>query len=415
MKILTGLATNVADRIVRNRAKLPDWVNSLVTSAAKNPDGLIGRLASSLLGGGRSARPPQATNIPSTQVRVYIGPTNYAAQGYLWARALEKSSPRIGARNMEVKLPGGYNFPADTAVPLAFYNHSSAWQGSELDAVSEFTHVLFEAERPLFGSMFGRDVAREAVELERRGVSVAFLSHGTDARSPRANIARTRWSPFADDSKLTAALQEDADRNLELLRRMDRPVFVSTPDLLSDVPYAQWCPVVVDSSLWHSDRVPSADSRPIVAHIPSSGEGKGTHLIDGPLRALERAGTIEYRLLAGIAAAQMPEKITTADIVLDQFRVGSYGVAACEAMAAGRVVLGHVLPDVRDTIHTLTGLHLPIVEAVPDNIGEVISALIADPGRMSQLAQAGPVFVDAVHSGEMSSRVLRTHWIEVSR
>ncbi len=41
-------------------------------------------------------------------------------------------------------------------------------------------------------------------------------------------------------------------------------------------------------------------------------------------------------------ADAMPEVYGGADIVLDQFPLGTYGVAACEALVAGRLVVSHV-------------------------------------------------------------------------
>ena len=66
---------------------------------------------------------------------------------------------------------------------------------------------------------------------------------------------------------------------------------------------------------------------------------KGTHLIEAPIRALAERGTVDYRGMTGVPAASMPAIIGDTGIVLDQCRLGSYGVAACEAMAAGRVVV----------------------------------------------------------------------------
>lgn len=401
--------------IVRARTSLPSPVNRLIDDVAKNPDGLAGRLASTLLGGRRARNRPEPTAAPPTPVRVYIGPTNYAGQGYRWARALEASDPAIGARNMAVTLPGGFSFPADTAVPVAVYNASGAWQRAERDAVRRFTHVLFEAERPLFGRLLQRDVAREAADLQATGVSVAYLAHGTDVRSPRRHMALTEWSYFSDDAAQTAILQRDADDNLALLAATNAPIFVSTPDLLSDVPGSQWCPVVVDLSAWTRGPVPLAGETPVVAHIPSSGSTKGTHLVDPVMRGLEGEGLLRYQALTGVPSAEMPRRITGVDIVLDQFRVGSYGAAACEAMATGRIVVGHVSPDVRAAVHELTGLDLPIVEATPRTLRSVIEGIIADPEPAQSVAAQGPAFVERVHSGARSALVLREHWIDRHR
>lgn len=413
MTAVSRLAGAIIDRLVRNRHRLPRALDRLIDRAAKNPDGFVGQMASVVLGSGSSHVPP-ATEAPNASIRVYIGPTNYAAQGYLWSRALMEHRPDIGARSMAVELPGTFSFPTDTRVPVAVYNRSTAWQKAEFASVGRFSHVLFEAERPLFGTLFDRDVERESDALRDLGLSTAWLSHGTDARSPRDHLARTPWSPFSDSPAETAQLQADADRNIALLTRTDRPVFVSTPDLLLDLPDAIWCPVVVNPTEWAAARPLLSESRLVVAHVPSMASTKGTHLIDAPIRALESAGAVEYRHIRGVASAQMPAIIGDTDIVLDQFRIGSYGVAACEAMAAGRVVLGHVLPEVRARVRSVTGLELPIVEATPDTIATVLTDLRDDPDRMRAIGLESTRFVAEVHSGARSSMVLVDGWIDIA-
>ena len=313
---------------------------------------------------------------------------------------------------MAVTLPGGFSFPTDTAVPVAVHNVSLRWQQAELEAVSGFTHVLFEAERPLFGRLLGRDLGREAAALESAGVSIAYLGHGTDVRSPRRHMALTEWSYFSDDAAQTAVLQRDADANLALLAATDAPIFVSTPDLLTDVPGSHWCPVVVDLEAWAPG--PPLLSRPeaVVAHIPSAGATKGTHQVSPLMEELASRGVLRYDSVSGIPSADMPARIGQADIVLDQFRVGSYGAAACEAMAAGRVVVGHVLPEVRVTIRERTGLELPIVEATPRTLVEVVAGLLEDRERARSIGALGRAFVEQVHSGAASALALREHWID---
>lgn len=399
--------------VLAQRRRLPRGVNRLIDDVAKNPDGAASRIVARLMGGGSRRRVPPATEAPSTPVRVYIGPTNYAGQGARWARALETSAQTIGARNMAIELPGGFAFEADSVVPIAVHTISTTWQRAELAAVKQFTHVLFEAERSLFGPLLGRSVSREIAELEADGVSCAFLCHGTDIRSPRRHMSRDPLSPYFDDPQ-TELLQRDADFNRSLIDAHPLPVFVSTPDLLIDVPHAEWCPVVVEPGLWTGGRELGSALLPVVAHLPSMGAVKGTHLVEPVVQQMHRAGILEYRGMTGIASEFMPQVIGDADIVLDQFRIGSYGVAAVEAMAAGRVVVGHVLPDVRALVFERTGLELPVVEAVPSSLRQVLEGLVSDPARMKRIATQGQHFVHEVHSGPRSADVLVRTWISAA-
>ena len=395
------------DWMVAHRSSMPGWLDRIIESAARNPDGIAGRMASRLLGGGGSV---PVTSVPDTPVRVYIAPTNYSGQGYQWARALERADPSIGARNMAVGLPGGFAFDADITVPVAVVNSSERWQDAEWHAAAAFTHVLVEAERSIFGRRFDRDVSVEIAALESEGVSVAYLCHGTDIRDPDRHTRLTPWSLYPEDPR-TDVLRADARTNFQLLSTVRRPTFVSTPDLILDVPWATWCPVVVDARRFATDSPPFARERVRVVHAASAPLQKGSHYIAPALESLVQKGTVEFRLITGTPAAEMPAVFGEADVVIDQFRVGSYGVAACEAMAAGRVVVGHVLPFVRERVEAEYGMPLPIVEATPDTLHETIERLVHDRDAARRIAAAGPAYVQMVHSGAASARALIDAWI----
>jgi hypothetical protein len=107
----------------------------------------------------------------------------------------------------------------------------------------------------------------------------------------------------------------------------------------------------------------------------------------------------------------MPEVISHADVVLDQFRLGSYGVAACEAMSSGKTVVGHVLPEVREVVFQQTKLELPIVEATPDTLMDVILSLSENRQLLKQKSHEGVSFISKVHNGTLSSKTLMDYWI----
>jgi len=396
--------------LVRNRSRLPGFLRAIPEAVERNPDGIVSRLAYRLLGGDSGAPEPLEAPSGHPNPRVLVGPANYAGQGTLWARALERDDDRCAARSLAVVVPGAHSFPADATVPFPVYRHSPRWQHAQRDAVlAGFDHILLESMRPLFGSLYP-SIAEEMQALRDAGISVALMAHGTDFRSPARHLARHRWSPFSDDPRADR-LQRMADANIAMAQASGAPLFVSTPDLLDDVPGATWCPVVVDLDRWtHTPALFPESRRPVVAHIPSSARAKGTHLIEPALRRLDARGVIEYRRLEGIPSEQMPAAVAASDIVLDQFRVGSYGVAACEAMAAGRVVVGHVVPEVRRRVTAETGQRLPIVEADPDTLEAVLESLVADPAAAAAVAVDGRRFVEKVHSGAVSASVLARGW-----
>lgn len=339
---------------------------------------------------------------PAEDTRLWIAPANFAGQGHAWARAAA-ALPGVGARSMNVAGP--IRFATDYEVPAAVYRDLT-WQREQFAALQEWTHVLVEAERPVTGSLFGT-CAAEADALEARGVRVAHLIHGSDARRPDLHRATHAHSPFGDPTDpRTARLQRLTARNHAYVTACDRPVFVSTPDMLETVPNATWLPVVVDPQVWATDTVPLQRDRPRVVHAPSNGWLKGSDLIDPLMTELDAAGVIEYRTLRGLDRAGMRREYREADIVLDQFVLGLYGVAAAEAMAAGRVVVAYVGDAVRQHVRGATGEDVPIIEAAPDSLVDVIESICRDRATARDTAARGPSFVRRVHDGTRSAAVL---------
>ncbi|MEB4615421.1 glycosyltransferase [Leucobacter sp. M11] len=334
---------------------------------------------------------------------------NYAGQGYAWARAVEQNLDEVGAVSMAYTGIGEFGFPVDQSVPATGYVLSKTWQREQAEAVaSGFTHVMAEAERHLFGRVYDQSVEDQLRALEAAGVRVCMLAHGSDIRLPSRHAAAEPLSPFRDGEwQMTEQLEREARKNRALLEELGYPVFVSTLGLLPDVPDgAEWLPVVVDPSRWAPGAEILQRNVPVILHAPSRGLVKGSALIDPVLQRMHDDGEIVYRRVSGIPAHEMPAAIREADLVLDQFRIGDYGVAACEAMLAERLVVSHVTEDVRNQVLTRTGRALPILQATPATLQAVIRQALSEPEQSRALAREGRNFALDFHDGRRSAAVL---------
>ena len=340
--------------------------------------------------------------LPDTPVRLGIGPANFAGQGWEWKRAVEAYLDGVSAEVFAVQT-SGLNFPADHPIEGRWYR-TRAWQDrQEQRVLYEYTHLLAEAVRPVIGVKYGDTLGAELPVLAAAPVQVAVLLHGSEIRRPDRHAERHAHSPFHDrDWELARVLQDQSERLGRIVVEFDGPLFVSTPDLLDDVPAATWLPVVVDPSVWRSDHPVLERARPVVVHVPSNARMKGSERIDPVAQRLADEGLIDYRRLEGLRPAEMPAVVADADIVLDQFALGSYGVAAVQAMAAGRVTVGHVADHVRARIP----VDLPIVDATPDTLREVLLGLLADRAAARAVAAAGQRYAHEQHDGRRSAAVL---------
>ena len=339
------------------------------------------------------------TPVPETRV-LGVGPANFAGQGWAWARAARAALPGLRTDVFAVEQ-GALTFPADRRIPRRSLQ-SLTWQLQQQERILRgYTHLLAEANRPVFGRLNGDELSADLPALRRAGVVVGIALHGSEVRDPHAHRRRERWSPFQEDDEFVENLAHAVARTKAVLAEFDGPVFVSTPDLLDDAPQATWLPVVVDVAVPHDAPLLERDV-PVVVHAPSSARLKGSAAVDGIVQRLHREGVCEYRRVSGVAPQGIPAVLAEADVVLDQFAIGSYGVLACEGMAAGRVVVGHVRPEVRERV----GRPLPIVEATPEDLEEVLRGLFADRDAARVAAAQGRRFVEDVHDGRTAGSAL---------
>ena len=351
-------------------------------------------------------------------VSLLIAPANFASQSYHWARAAE-TLPGVSAQSLEFVQPGTrMSTPADVSVPATVARYSRAWALKQRRAILKgFTHVLYEAELPILPSLYGEDLGAEIRDLESHGVRVGMVSHGSDIRTPSTHVRLHRDSPFQEPlGGLTAALEAKAGPNREILSEFPGPTFVSTPDLLEYAPGASWLPTLTEPSRW--TELPPAQlgrRRLQVLHVPSHSALKGTAFISPAMHELQRQGLIDYVEAERVPREEMPALVAKADLVIDQVSMGLYGIASVEAMLAGRLAVAQAGPYIRERIKSQTGWDLPIIEAGPKDIGQVVAEVAANPAAHAGRLDAGRAFALDVHSQGLAASVLRPFLLPVTR
>lgn len=357
-----------------------------------------------------------APQVASTEHRLIVGPANSAGQGFRWGRAIVEANPKVSAANFTMVTERTYPYPTDLEVPLRVYKDSLDWSRAFEDSIrSQFTHALWESGRPPLG-LAARESAWAQIErLASVGVKPAFVAHGSDVRVPSVHAEQFPWSPFRDTThELTQALEKKTRVLHSALANFSGERFVSTPDLLDSVPDARWLPVVVAPGWFGGPRLRLARrSKVRIGHVSSNSMIKRSDDIERQIEPLVASGAAEYVRISGVEPRNMPRMVRSCDVIVDQFGMGSYGVAACEAMAAGRVVVGNVTDVVRGIVKEQTGHGLPIVQSELEDLSSVLEDVIADPARIVQLGADGERFVKAVHSGPMSAAVLEHMFLNV--
>ena len=339
---------------------------------------LVGRQLEVVQPGGRAIK---------KQRRLLLGPVNSAGQAWLWATALEREVPDLKAESLTTGS-GAFDFRVHRTGTYRQYRSDLRWQ-LELTAYAlrEVTHVLFEAGRPMFGQQRGQMWTNDVPMLDQAGIKHGLVFHGSEIRDPGA-------APGAVPVVAVPQPGRRADLSAAVGERPDAPApgRVRRPDLRH---HAGPAGVRRGRHLAAADRglgefastQPVLEREvPVVLHAPSAWALKGSAYVDPVLTDLDARGLIEYQRVQGVPHSELAEMVKSADIVVDQLLLGSYGVFACEAMAAGRVTVGHIADPVRDLLPT----GLPIAEATPDDLAEVIERLVAERDTARKIADAGP-------------------------
>ena len=150
---------------------------------------------------------------------------------------------------------------------------------------------------------------------------------------------------------------------------------------------------------------PLANKTCLIVHAPSAIDAKGTKYVRSAIKKLQDKNLpFEYREVTNVAREEALRNIREGDIYLDQFIVGSYGMAACEAMAFGKVVVCYLMKPVADLLPE----QCPIVNANLDELETKLEELILKPELRNSIAQQSRAYVEQYHDADKIAQQVYT-------
>ena len=323
-----------------------------------------------------------------TELRVLHAPSNIAGIAGLLARAqrdlgYRATSVEYISRRLAFETDASLHLEARRG-PLA---KGAAVGGYALGALRAYDVFHFYFGNTLFPWPWP-----DLPVLRALGKRVIFHFCGCEVRSRAGNLAK-----YAISGCHECVSQVCRGKRRPPLHWADA-VFVSTPDLLEDVPGATLLPGPIDLHRWPARpprSTPPTPADPLrILHAPTDREIKGTAYVLGAVEQLKAAGyPVALQVLEGIPAAEVPAFVATADIVVDQVLIGAYGTFSVEAMAVGRPVVCRIREDLRPHYAP----DLPMVSADPATIYPVLERLVRDTQERERLGAAGPGYVARVH------------------
>ncbi len=346
---------------------------------------------------------------------ILLGATNSAGQANSWAMALRKSGR--AAQSLQIVSDENNSwFNADRTI------NRNQWKPLEFrkqlfkEITSQNSGLLLESLRPIFAlnqpSLFtAEEGLNDLIDLWRSGLKVAAVFHGSDIRDQLHHAKMDEFSPYrnpADPAKFEA-VRLRADHTRLVARRLNRhriKQFVTTPDLIHELPDATWLPAVIDIEKFKTTTEIKNSTGPLkVLFLPSNGWLKSENLVAPVLNQLEKEGVIKLEAKGSVSNDQMPALIASADVVIDRFD-GIVGVASIEAMAAKRLVIANVA----QWIYNKAEVTPPVIHATPKTLADKLREIAKDNFEHKLITDAGFEYVNKWHDGKESALRLN-HWL----
>ncbi|WP_428910837.1 glycosyltransferase [Niallia sp. Krafla_26] len=138
------------------------------------------------------------------------------------------------------------------------------------------------------------------------------------------------------------------------------------------------------------------NNKPLIIHAPTNRAFKGSDYIESAINQIQGKCEFTYQILEKKSHDEALAMYRNADIIIDQLLCGTYGMFSVEAMAMGKPVIAFIRDDVRSKFPDA----LPIVQATPETLAEVLLDLIQNPKRRHKIGKASRQYVENYHSAE---------------
>lgn len=251
--------------------------------------------------------------------------------------------------------------------------------------------------------------------MRRLGIRTIFVPSGLDVVYESGKVDRYDFIACIRDDYPKWDLKSDTPLIRERLRRYcHQAEFVVSGDAVTErfLPRAdirfKYFPIDTDAF------TPSYTTRnaiPVIAHAPNHRRIKGTeYLLKAVSRLQEMGIEVELKLIEKVPPEEARAIYASADLIADQFCIGSFGMFAMEGLALGKPVLAYLDEEhLGDPV-----FNLPIVNTTPENLTCVLAVLLQLPILRERLGRAGRAAVQSYQSlsaqAEIWSRIYRHVW-----
>jgi glycosyltransferase involved in cell wall biosynthesis len=171
--------------------------------------------------------------------------------------------------------------------------------------------------------------------------------------------------------------------------------FVSTPDLLKFVPNAIWIPNPIDINKYKHSNPPESL---IISHAPTNQLAKGTNEIIRSIKNTQlKIPNLTFNLIFGIPYNEALDYYRNSTIVIDQIKIGWYGMVSLECMAMGTPTMCYISQDL---LQYIPAANHPLFITSEKTLESDILFLINNKNIRDKQIEYGKQYVSTTHNSE---------------
>lgn len=334
------------------------------------------------------------------KLRIMHGITEIAGQNWnsvLGLRAIGEDAETVVLQEHPFGYPYDYCLGIDKSKMYLF-----PWYAVKLAAF--LVKAVFSYD--VFHFHFGRSICNnmDLWVYDLLGKKLFYEFHGSDIRNYREYCEKS-GRKFIPELELSDKIINRNDR----ICAKAHQIILHDDELIPYLPehHAPVQVVPLRVNIWQFEPAyPAVDNTKTIriVHAPSNRSVKGTEQILGAVEKLRKKYTnIELVLVEGKTQKEAFEIYKTADIIIDQLFIETYGVFAIEGMAMGKPVVTYVSDKMRERLPE----ELPVVVADIGNIEEVVEGLIVDASARHDIGIRSRKYVEVYHDYRRNARILR--------
>lgn len=255
--------------------------------------------------------------------------------------------------------------------------------------------VLLMAEFDVFHLFFGHTVLLNDNELDilkELNKKIVMNYWGSDIRIKSIAEKNNKYVKlkFEDEYEVVGNIKRISEK-IDTCIVADKELYQYVYPYFKNIKFVSAAMILDEQNQNYESKSKSEHIR--IVHAPTSRKIKGSDYIIKAVESLKNKYNLEFILVENMTNDEAKKIYRSADIIIDQIRIGTYGVFALESMMMGKPTITYIADSYRDGYPD----ELPIISANIDNIKEVLEDRIINIEETRLIGKKGIEYINKYH------------------